>query len=63
MAQVTGLSQSQVYKWCWDQKKKHVKVKQESQKCYLNRRKFIKKDLNYRHKYNKYEQDDEYSCD
>jgi len=22
MAKITGLSQSQVYKWCWDQKKK-----------------------------------------
>ena len=25
MARITGLSQSQVYKWCWDQKKKQVK--------------------------------------
>jgi hypothetical protein len=25
MAEVTGLSQSQVYKWCWDQKKKQNK--------------------------------------
>jgi hypothetical protein len=25
MAEVTGLSQSQVYKWCWDQKKKNMK--------------------------------------
>ena len=22
MAEITGLSESQVYKWCWDQKKK-----------------------------------------
>ena len=22
MAKITGLSESQVYKWCWDQKKK-----------------------------------------
>lgn len=27
MAEVTGLSQSQVYKWCWDQKKKYNKGK------------------------------------
>ena len=27
MARITGLSQSQVYKWCWDQKKKQVKHK------------------------------------
>lgn len=27
MAEVTGLSQSQVYKWCWDQKKKNLKHK------------------------------------
>ena len=23
MAELTGLSESQVYKWCWDQKKKY----------------------------------------
>lgn len=34
MAQITGLSQSQVYKWCWDQKKKQVKSKDDS-KHYL----------------------------
>jgi hypothetical protein len=27
MAEITGLSQSQVYKWCWDQKKKNMKYK------------------------------------
>lgn len=27
MAEITGLSQSQVYKWCWDQKKKSMKYK------------------------------------
>ncbi len=27
MAEVTGLSQSQVYKWCCDQKKKNIKSK------------------------------------
>jgi hypothetical protein len=37
MAEITGLSQSQVYKWCWDQKKKNMKYK-DSQK-----RKMIKK--------------------
>lgn len=37
MAEVTGLSQSQVYKWCWDQKKKNFKNKEQ-------KRKFIRKD-------------------
>ena len=27
MSKITGLSQSQVYKWCWDQKKKQIKHK------------------------------------
>ena len=27
MSKITGLSQSQVYKWCWDQKKKQIKRK------------------------------------
>ena len=35
MAKVTGLSQSQVYKWCWDQKKKQIKTKESSSKNYL----------------------------
>lgn len=42
MAQVTGLSHSQVYKWCWDQKKKSIKIKDS------NKRKMIKKELSYR---------------
>lgn len=42
MAEVTGLSQSQVYKWCWDQKKKSAKNKDS------NKRKMIKKDISYR---------------
>lgn len=42
MAEVTGLSQSQVYKWCWDQKKKSIKIKDS------NKRKMIKKELGYR---------------
>lgn len=32
MAEVTGLSQSQVYKWCWDQKKKNYKSKEHKRK-------------------------------
>ena len=43
MAEVTGLSQSQVYKWCWDQKKKQAKNKDDGQKNYLQKRKLIKK--------------------
>lgn len=41
MATVTGLSQSQVYKWCWDQKKKTSKTKDF-------KRKIIRKDLSSR---------------
>lgn len=55
MAKMTGLSQSQVYKWCWDQKKKQNKNKEEHYKSLLDRRKLIKKDLSYRGKMPKYE--------
>jgi hypothetical protein len=49
MAEVTGLSQSQVYKWCWDQKKKNLKGNKNSQNNgYLNRRKIIRKDISIR---------------
>ena len=58
MSKITGLSQSQVYKWCWDQKKKQIKHKQENSK-YYERRKFIKKDIGYRNKYNYHKYDDE----
>lgn len=52
MAEITGLSQSQVYKWCWDQKKKNQKYSHRdreigSLKCGMNmpmRRKVIRKD-------------------
>lgn len=42
MAEITGLSQSQVYKWFWDQKKKNLKNKDCHKrkiiiKYYLNR--------------------------
>lgn len=37
MATVTGLSQSQVYKWFWDQKNKNMRSKD------LHKRKLIKK--------------------
>jgi hypothetical protein len=42
MAEVTGLSQSQVYKWCWDQKKKNMKNKDG------HKRKMIKKEYSTR---------------
>lgn len=42
MAEITGLSQSQVYKWCWDQKKKCIKNKDS------HKRKMIRKQLSYR---------------
>lgn len=40
MSHKTGLSQSQVYKWWWDQKKK---TSPQDIEC-LNKRKFIKKE-------------------
>ena len=61
MSQITGLSQSQVYKWCWDQKKKQTK--ESNNKNYLNRRRLIKKDISYRanfHKIEKEESDSEF---
>ena len=48
MAELTGLSQSQVYKWCWDQKKKQVKHREDHGRSMLQRRKMIRKDLSYR---------------
>ena len=48
MADLTGLSQSQVYKWCWDQKKKQGKNKDDFAKNVFQRRKLIRKDLSYR---------------
>ena len=45
MSEITGLSQSQVYKWFWDQKKKNNKNKQENP---LHPRRIIKKNLGYR---------------
>ena len=49
MAEITGLSQSQVYKWFWDQKKKNSKDRDEGSRGNLDRRKIIHKNLNYRH--------------
>jgi hypothetical protein len=57
MAHFTGLSQSQVYKWCWDQKKKQHKSKHDSCKSYIERRKIIKKDISYHGKGYKYDDD------
>ena len=49
MAEVTGLSQSQVYKWCWDQKKKQNKGRDDDvMKGHFDRRKIIRKSLSYR---------------
>lgn len=33
MAEVTGLSESQVYKWCWDQKKKTATTTMTARHC------------------------------
>ena len=46
MSEVTGLSQSQVYKWWWDQKKKNMKNQNESIRM-ANKRKIIRKDFNH----------------
>lgn len=43
MAQVIGLSQSQVYKWFWDQKKKNSRSK-DSQKRKLIRKEYSNRD-------------------
>lgn len=48
MAEVTGLSQSQVYKWCWDQKKKQNKNKSQHSQNFHDKRKLIKKTLSFR---------------
>ena len=48
MSEITGLSQSQVYKWWWDQKKKNMKNEKESYNKLMNKRKFIRKDLSNR---------------
>ena len=40
MSELTGLSQSQVYKWWWDQKKKNVK----NDHSLAQKRKMIRKD-------------------
>lgn len=40
MSERTGLSQSQVYKWWWDQKKKNVR----EEKTHLEKRKLIRKE-------------------
>ena len=42
MSELTGLSQSQVYKWWWDQKKKNGK--QEAQSRLSHKRKPIRKE-------------------
>lgn len=48
MSEITGLSQSQVYKWWWDQKKKNMKNEKENYNKLMNKRKFIRKDLSNR---------------
>jgi hypothetical protein len=48
MSEITGLSQSQVYKWWWDQKKKTIKYEQDVQSKNCGKRKFIKKDFSKR---------------
>jgi hypothetical protein len=48
MSDLTGLSQSQVYKWWWDQKKKTVKGEREAFSKMMLKRKQIRKDLSRR---------------
>ena len=48
MSEITGLSQSQVYKWWWDQKKKNAKYQKDNNTKMLAKKKFIKKDLSKR---------------
>jgi hypothetical protein len=49
MSEITGLSQSQVYKWWWDQKKKNIKSDSESFRL-SHKRKIIKKEYSHQHK-------------
>jgi hypothetical protein len=45
MSDLTGLSQSQVYKWWWDQKKKNVRAEKDSfAKLIMAKKKHIRKD-------------------
>ena len=44
MSERTGLSQSQVYKWWWDQKKKNVKAEKENMSRLAMKKKFIRKE-------------------
>ncbi len=48
MSQITGLSQSQVYKWWWDQKKKSSKYEKDNPLKALGKKKLIKKDSSKR---------------
>jgi hypothetical protein len=48
MSDLTGLSQSQVYKWWWDQKKKGVKGDRDAFGKMVFKRKQIRKDLTKR---------------
>ena len=43
MSDITGLSQSQVYKWWWDQKKKNMKYEKD-RASHLQKKKIIRKD-------------------
>jgi hypothetical protein len=48
MSAVTGLSQSQVYKWWWDQKKKTMKYEREALSKVGAKKKMSKKDYSKR---------------
>lgn len=48
MAELTGLSQSQVYKWWWDQKKKTMKYEKDIMLKAAAKKKLIKKDYSKR---------------
>lgn len=61
MSDVTGLSQSQVYKWWWDQKKKNAKCEKETLSKMILKRKLIRKDLSRRGYEHEKEEDLQYS--
>lgn len=48
MSDITGLSQSQVYKWWWDQKKKNNKYERQNQNHLLDKKKLIKRPFSKR---------------
>jgi hypothetical protein len=63
MSDLTGLSQSQVYKWWWDQKKKSPRTEKDNLAKLIMKRKLIHKDLSSRCNGSTARQDPQYSIE